>query len=58
VSAILDSAGRSILLIFETIGLRLHVNQQKEGKNLVGFGEKGRKLAKFSMTTFTYRSSS
>jgi hypothetical protein len=29
-----------------------------EGKILVWFGETERKLAKFSMTTFTYRSSS
>jgi hypothetical protein len=28
------------------------------GENLVWFGEKERKLAKLSMTTFTYRSSS
>jgi hypothetical protein len=31
---------------------------QSEGKNLVWFGEIERKLAKLSMTTFTYRSSS
>jgi hypothetical protein len=30
----------------------------KDGKNLVWFGEIERKLAKLSMTTFTYRSSS
>jgi hypothetical protein len=31
---------------------------QTEGKNLVWFGEIKRKLAKSSMTTFAYRSSS
>jgi hypothetical protein len=31
---------------------------QTDGKNLVWFGEKKRKLAKLSMPTFTYRSSS
>jgi hypothetical protein len=31
---------------------------QTEGKNLVWFGEKERKSAKLSMTTFAYRSSS
>jgi hypothetical protein len=32
--------------------------RQKDGKNSVWFGEIERKLAKLSMTTFTYRSSS
>ena len=32
--------------------------RQTDGKNLVWFGEIGRKLAKLSKTTFTYRSSS
>ncbi len=32
--------------------------RQTDGKNLVWFGEIGRKLAKLSMPTFTYRSSS
>ncbi len=32
--------------------------RQTEGEDLVWFGEKVRKLAKLSMTTFTYRSSS
>jgi hypothetical protein len=31
---------------------------QTDGKNLVCFGEKERKLAKLSMPTFTYQSSS
>jgi hypothetical protein len=31
---------------------------QTDGKNLVWFGEKERKLAKLSIPTFTYRSSS
>jgi hypothetical protein len=33
-------------------------DQQTEGKNLVWFGEIERKLAKLSMTAFTYSSSS
>ncbi len=32
--------------------------RQTDGKNLVWFGEKERKLAKLSMATFTYHSSS
>ncbi len=32
--------------------------KQTDGKNLVGFEEIERKLAKLSMLTFTYRSSS
>jgi hypothetical protein len=32
--------------------------RQADGKNLVWFGEIERKLAKLSMPTFTYRSSS
>jgi hypothetical protein len=32
--------------------------RQIDGKNLVWFGEMERKLAKLSMPTFTYRSSS
>jgi hypothetical protein len=32
--------------------------RQTEGKNLAWFGEIERKLAKLSMPTFTYRSSS
>jgi hypothetical protein len=32
--------------------------RQTDGKNLVWFGEIERKLAKLSMTTFAYRSSS
>jgi hypothetical protein len=30
--------------------------RQTDGKKLLWFGEKERKLAKLSMTTFTYRS--
>jgi hypothetical protein len=33
-------------------------DRQTDGKNLVWFGEIERKLAKLSMTTFAYRSSS
>ncbi len=32
--------------------------RQTDDKNMVSFGEIQRKLAKFSMPTFTYRSSS
>jgi hypothetical protein len=32
--------------------------KQTDGKNLVGFGEIGKKLAKLPMLNFTYRSSS
>jgi hypothetical protein len=35
-----------------------HGTRQKDGKNLVWFGEIAKKLAKLSMPTFTYLSSS
>jgi hypothetical protein len=35
-----------------------HGNRQTDGKKMVWFGEIERKLAKLSMPTFTYRSSS